>query len=68
MNYPKGLDESGIMFFFRVVGVFFSSKSYSEFVQTLGREKKYWTKILGQFGRTRPVDVSVERAAIVGQS
>ena len=22
MNYPKGLDESGIMFFFQVVGVF----------------------------------------------
>ena len=47
MNYPKGLDESGIMFFFRVVGVFFLSKLYSEFVQTLGREKKYLGEIFG---------------------
>ena len=65
MNYPKGLDESGIMFFFRVVGVFYSSKSYSEFVRTFGREKNIWTKFLGQFGQTRPVDVMSSSRRIV---
>ena len=57
MNYTKGLDEFGIMFFFPSRERFFSSKSYSEFVSNIWtRKKNIWTKFLGQFGRTRPVD------------
>ena len=59
MNYPKGLDKSGIMFFSKS-WAFFSrpNRTLNSFTRQ-DEKKKLWTKFLGQFGRIKPVDASL---------